>query len=286
MSFWGRNIGVVAPSGIFQRDRLEQGCALLRSWGYHIIFSPHIDKQHLFTAGTKEQRVSDIEWACQHPDIDLIWYARGGYGSIQLLSMLKHPITKPILGFSDATALGAHLCNQNSESFVHAPVIHSLHDLCDKTTQEHVRAYLDKGTFPPLALKPIQNTTHSPIQARLVGGNLCVLSTAMGTPFQLQTNNTILMLEDIGEPAYKIHRMLTQMRLGGIFDTLHALVFGSFTSCTTPTTEYTIMDTILDALEGINIPIYAHAPFGHGTENHLWNAGKVYTLNDGMLYVE
>ena len=285
MSFLGRNIGVVAPSGMFQLDKLEQGCALLRSWGYHTIFSPHLHERHLFSAGTPKQRAADIEWACQNQDVDIIWYARGGYGTIQILPLLTQSITKPVLGFSDATALGVHLSNQKSELFYHAPVIHSLSYLCDEATKEALRSFLSTGILPSLAISPIQNTNHAPIKARVVGGNLCVLSTALGTPYQIQAQNTILLLEDIGEPAYKIHRMLTQMRLGGIFDSVQAIVFGTFTDCPS-TKEYTILDTILDALDGINIPIYANAPFGHGTENLLWNAGTTYTLHNGMLYVE
>ena len=94
----------------------------------------------------------------------------------------------------------------------------------------------------------------------------------------------ILMLEDIGEPAYKIHRMLTQLRLGGLLSQCKAIVLGTFERCTAPE-SCTLNDVIMDALAGINTPVYYNAKFGHGPDNHIWNAGREYILDKEKLYV-
>jgi muramoyltetrapeptide carboxypeptidase len=158
-------------------------------------------------------------------------------------------------------------------------------DLCDEETQGVLKNFLHDGTLPSFSLNPIKNPISGSITAPLVGGNLCMLTTTMGTPFQLDCSNSILMLEDIGEPAYKIHRMFTQLTLSGMLDTVQAIVLGTFTNCTTPKPSQLLLDFILDALQDTPTPIYSGALFGHGAQNHIWNAGRQYTLNEGILYV-
>ena len=285
MSSLGNNIGLVAPSGIFNEERLEKGIQRLSEWGYTIHRSPNLYEKHLCMAGTVEQRCADIKWACGNSDIDFLWFARGGYGTIQLLRQVRTVVNKPILGFSDATALGCMLTNQKTSWFYHAPVVHSLTDLCNQETQESLRIFLQEGTLPSFSVTPLLNTSSTPISGKLVGGNLCVIASAMGTPYQLDSTNSILLLEDIGEPAYKIHRMLTQLRLGGILSQCKAVVLGTFEQCKSPE-AFSLFDAIQDALRGLDTPIYSNALFGHGADNHIWNAGRVYTINNGMLYVE
>ena len=285
MSSFGNNIGLVAPSGIFNAERLENGVAQLQEWGFHVHKSPNLYQKHLFMAGTVAQRCADLEWACTNPNIDFIWFARGGYGTIQLLSALRTPITKPVLGFSDATALGSMLTNQATSLFYHAPVVHSLTDLCNQETQDSLRIFLQGNALPSFHITPLINQSQQPISGKLVGGNLCVIASAMGTPYQLETNGCILMLEDIGEPAYKIHRMLTQLRLGGLLSQCTAIVLGTFEHCTPPET-CTLEDVMKDAMKGIDTPVYCNALFGHGADNHIWNAGREYIIDKGILYVE
>ena len=285
MSSLGNNIALVAPSGIFNPKRLEQGIALLDEWGFSIQPSPNLHATHLCMAGTVQQRVDDILWACNEPSIDFIWFARGGYGTIQLLESIHTSINKPILGFSDATALGALITNQRKSWFYHAPVVHSLADLCNEETQHALRTFLQGGPLPSMTVTPLYNKTDTPITGRLVGGNLCVISSAMGTPYQLETKDCILMLEDVGEPAYKVHRMLTQLRYGGLLSQSSAIVLGTFSHCD-GTKTFSLMEAIKDALHDLSVPVYSTLQFGHGTDNIIWNAGAQYTITEGVLHVE
>ncbi|MEC7984565.1 MAG: LD-carboxypeptidase, partial [Myxococcota bacterium] len=250
-------IAVVAPSGIFSEERLKKGISLVESWGYNIVLSPNLFEKHLFMAGTSSQRSSDLSAAIDNELIDALWFARGGYGTVETL--VRTPLedcNKPILGFSDATALGCALSNQG-KTFVHAPVLHSLEDLCDQTSQEALRRFLTEGKAPKINVSLLRGDP-SPRTGGLVGGNLCVISSLMGTPWQLRTHDKIVMLEDVGEPAYKIHRMLNQLKYGKLFSQAKAIVFGEFKSCAIPN-PLSFTEVILDALHDIDVPIYIDA---------------------------
>ena len=283
-----KTIGVIAPSGIFNPQRLEESVELLREWGHTALCAPNLAARHLCCAGTAKERLNDLEWALDHPDIDLIWCARGGYGSAHLIPALtraEREITKPILGFSDLTALGVYCANHGSTQFIHAPVLHSLIQGSDETTRDHARRFVERGALPTLDVTALRAPRPFKVTAPLVGGNLCVLTTLMGTPYQLQTAGRILMLEDVAEPPYKIHRMLTQLSMSGSLDQVSAIVFGTFTRCLTSNEprDLTLDDLILDALADRDVPLYHASRFGHDVENDLWRVGHRYTLTDDRL---
>ena len=276
-------IGLIAPAGNFNNDRLEKGISLLESWGHQIQKSPNLYAQKALTAGTAQERAEDLLWALNTPEIDLIIYARGGYGTCELLELLDlHSLPyKPILGFSDATVLGSALYGLGRAQFVHAPVLHSLADHTDSTSQQAIKAFLDSEKLP--SLKGKWSSPPQEISGPLFGGNLCMLTTLMGTPWQPKTSGTILLLEEIGEPAYKIKRMLSQLRYGGLFDEIKAIGFGSFSGCPFPS-HLTLYELLEEIFSPLGIPMLIDLPFGHGHENLLWQVGREYTItSQGIL---
>ena len=277
----GANIAIVAPSGIFNLQRLQQGIQILESWGYRTSLSPNIHSTHLSMAGTSKERHSDLEWAHERKDIDALWFARGGYGTVEVLAQLP-AITKPIFGFSDATAMACLMHQRGLQNFFHAPVVHSLASLCDSKSTTALKTALLNGDLPSFRLKNLQSPIEQPLNAPIVGGNLCVIASLSGTPFALKARNCILMLEDIGEPAYKIHRMLVQLKLSGTLDGVKAIVLGSFTNCSTPS-PYSLEHYILDGLADPDLPVYTGADFGHEENNLIWNVNRTYTLKGEVL---
>jgi muramoyltetrapeptide carboxypeptidase len=273
------HIGIIGPSGIFSPERLEVSRSLVRSWGVESTCAPQLFAKHYFTAGTKEQRISDLQWAISSPNLDALWYARGGYGTIETLSSIDwQNISKPIIGFSDATAM---LCTlyQNGGTAIHGPVLQSLADHADSESQAFVHAYLNRDECPPLRHRHLWGSTDA-ITAPITGGNLCVLSSMAGTDYAFKSDGHIVLLEDIAEPAYKIHRMLTQLIMSGSFDGAVAIGLGEFLNCHLPKeANYTLEDIILDALKPLEIPIYKALPFGHGPKNHLWKYGQYLKLS-------
>lgn len=285
-------VAIVAPSGIFDRNRLHKGIAFLQSNGFTVLKSPNLYETHRVTAGTIEQRLSDFRWAMQHPDVDFICFARGGYGCIELLEHIDFSCLKEkcILGFSDATAMGAAISNGNIDNFIHAPVIHSLSDHCDEESQNHLLSFLEsKGTHCPSMVgewlcHPVEKAITRPI----VGGNLCMLTTLLGTPWQLDCNGKILLLEEIAEPAYKVQRMLKHLIYSGMLDGCRAIGLGSWSNCRLPPdVSWTLSDLIIENLQPMEIPIFYNLPFGHGQENWLWRANHFYRLEESanLVYV-
>jgi muramoyltetrapeptide carboxypeptidase len=285
MSEFHRTIAAVAPSGIHNPSKLSESIRLVESWGHKVICGPNHEKRHLYTAGTLSERLSDLLWAIESPDIDLIWFIRGGYGTAQLLPHLPSFCDKPILGFSDATALLAHGWHATPEKprwqkLYHGPVLNSLLSLCDLTSQQHVQHWLTTDQTPNItgeyAFGP--NTT---VSGPIVGGNLCVLASLCGGNVLGNYKGCILALEDIAEPLYKIDRMLLQLEISGMFNGVSGILLGSFHNCHPPKdADYTLMDVLKERLGHLNIPVYINSPFGHNEVNWLWQYGQIVQLGE------
>ncbi len=280
MTQFHRTIAAVSPSGIHDPTRLTQSIELVESWGHKVVLAPNHGKTHLYTAGTQAERITDFRWAIEHPNIDTIWFVRGGYGTAQLLEHLPKSCSKAIIGFSDATALLAHGWNQKDHwtALLHGPVLYSLASLCDSQSQAHVKHWLSTNKTPTLSATYWFGPKVT-IQAPMVGGNLCVLASLCGTPSQLNADGCILALEDIAEPLYKIDRMLLQLEQSGMLNKVKGIVFGSFHNCTPPkNADYTLRDVFIERLQHLSIPIYGDAEFGHNEVNWLWKMGQSMTL--------
>ena len=282
MSQFHRTIAAVSPSGIHNDSTLQQSIELVESWGHKVICSPNHKARHLYTAGTTSERVSDLEWAIQHPEADVIWFIRGGYGTAQLLSRLPKTCTKPIIGFSDATALLAHGWSQQSKprwnNLYHGPVLNSLASLCDKQSQLHVQHWLNTGNTPTLTGDYAFGST-KPVTGPIIGGNLCVLASLCGSGVLTDFEGCILALEDIAEPLYKIDRMLLQLELSGLFKGLKGILMGSYHRCSAPEgAMYSLLDVFKERLQHLNIPVYINSPFGHNEVNWIWKYGEMVRL--------
>ena len=274
-----KTILAISPSGIFNPESLRQGVTLLESWGHTVLFSPNYDAQHMYTAGTLAQRLEDLLWAIEHPFGDCIWFVRGGYGTAQLLPHLDWPIGKPIIGFSDATALLTNGWNNNQSGMIHGPVLNSLATLCDAHSINTVMNYLNSGQLPTIHgtyLMGPKTTIHAPV----VGGNLCVLASLCGTPYQLNADGCILALEDVGEAFYKLDRLLLQLELSGMFHKIQGILLGTFEGCNPPRdSSLNILDVFVERLGPLNIPVYHQGPFGHGSTNWMWEQGQIIKLS-------
>lgn len=265
-------VGVFAPSGAFNPEKLEQGLAVIRGWGLEPVLAPNLGRRHRFLAGTDEERLHDLHWALSAPDLDAAWMARGGYGITRILRELKwgNVPSRPVLGFSDGTALFVRLWQKSRRLSVHAPVLHNLAAV-DAESQEHLRRFLFCEPVGPL---PARVLVPGEVSAPLIGGNLCTLTALCGTRDQLRPGRAILVLEDIGEPAYKVDRMLTQLRLAGCFERVAGVVIGELGGCTVPEGEtWTVDELLLEHLGRMDVPVLVDAPIGHGARNRAFLFG-------------
>lgn len=235
-------VGVVAPSSPVGKVELELGLEQLRGDGFEIVRHEQCAAQHFTFAGTDEDRAAALLELAVDPSIDVIWAARGGYGAARLLPMLEQltttsgiPPRKLLVGYSDITVLHEFLRKRWGWSTLHAPMPAA--DLSVINSDEwRATVELVKGTRPSLSyeqpcLKFITSLPAKSLAAELIGGNLSLWASLMGTAYQPSARGKFLFLEDLSEPFYRIDRMFTQVVQSGCMDGALGLILGDFTDC-------------------------------------------------------
>ncbi len=291
----GARIAVIAPAGPVQPARLGRGLEILRGWGYEPIVGPHVLASSGHTAGTTDERLADLRWAVTDPELEAIWFARGGFGSMHLLEELIRLVrgpaavpNRPLLGFSDATAFLAalyrehHLTDDPRHPLarglmgIHAPVITALADLAAPAVLDRVRALLQEGSGFGCAVDHVAGPRRS-VRGPLVGGNLAMLAALAGTPHALRSHEAIMVLEDVGEPVYRLDRMVTQLQLSGGLMGVQAFALGSF-SIVPGERDQHAESFMQQRLLEFDVPIVVGVPVGHDPDNEPWVYGQVGEL--------
>jgi muramoyltetrapeptide carboxypeptidase len=291
----GARIAVIAPSGPVQPARLGRGLDVLHEWGYRTQVGEHVQAVAGHTAGTTQQRLDDLRWAMTDPEVEAIWFARGGFGAMHLLEDLirltRDPAAvpnRPLLGFSDATAFLAALYREHSltddlahplaHGFmgIHAPVITALGDLVAPAVLERVRAMLQEGAGFRARVDHVAGPRRS-VRGPFVGGNLAMLAALAGTPHALRSHDAIMILEDVGEPVYRLDRMITQLQLSGGLMGVQAFALGSFSAAVGERDQHAESFMEQRLLE-FDVPIVVGVPVGHDPDNEPWVYGQVGEL--------
>ncbi|WP_306293672.1 S66 peptidase family protein [Winogradskyella forsetii] len=282
----GDTVAIVAPSGILKHneDEVQKGIALLKSWGLHAVVGEHVFKQADHFAGTDDERCEDLQNAMDDPKISAIWCARGGYGTVRILDKLdytkfkKHP--KWVIGYSDITALHNQLHIEGFQS-LHAMMCVSLtKDLNDiKETVETFKSDIF-GNVENYTLKGSEFNRVGESSGVLIGGNLTLLHTMLGSKTSIDTSGKILFIEEIGEYKYHIDRMLQSMKRAGYFDNLNGLIVGNMSRMRKNTTLWgtSVEQLILDALSEFDFPIAFNMPAGHEKDNRALVLGRKVDL--------
>ncbi|WP_298532492.1 LD-carboxypeptidase [uncultured Algibacter sp.] len=282
----GDTVAIVAPSGILKNKagEIDQAKKLLKSWGLFPVVGKHVFSQGNHFAGTDDERCEDFQKMLDDPKIKAIWCARGGYGSVRILDKLnwqkfkKKP--KWVIGYSDITAIHNQIHNKGVES-LHAMMCVSLtKDLSDIETT--ISTFKNTVFGQPLKYtltgSTYNRTGHS--EGQLVGGNLTMLHTMLGSKSSMDTNGKILFIEEIGEYKYHIDRMLQSMKRAGYFDNCNGVIVGDMTRLRKNTTLWgtSIEQLILDALSEYNFPIAFNMPAGHEKDNRALILGRIVEL--------
>ncbi len=274
----GDTIGIAAPSGPFTPDAIQSGIEFLESAGFCVKIPDGLYRRAGHLAGDDMHRAQMLNNLFEDPEIKGIVCARGGYGALRILNLLDQSLIrqnpKIFAGFSDISVL--HVFFQKNCHLVtfHGPVLTTLGDATPDTRSAFLAAICDDK---PVELRADDGMVICPGRAegRVAGGNLASLCHMLGTPWMACWDRCILILEDVSEPAYKIDRMLTQMKLAGCFDRLAGLVFGTFENCGN-------MDVVTDILQSIfhdvSFPVLAGFPVGHGHRNLTFPSGMEAVL--------
>lgn len=278
----GDTVAIVAPSGVLKNRNAEIQNAqdLLASWGLHTVLGTHLYSDSNHFAGTDAERCADFQQAMDDPTISAIWAARGGYGTVRILDKLDYTKYKKkpkwVIGYSDITALHSQLHNEGFES-IHAIMAAGItKDL--KNMEETVATFKDVIFGKPLTytLDGSEYNKVGTASGQLVGGNLTLLHTMLGSKTSIDVSGKILFIEEIGEYAYHIDRMLQSLKRAGYFDNCKGVIVGDFSKMRENTTPWgsSVEQLILDALSEYDFPIAFKMPAGHEDDNRAMIFGR------------
>ncbi|MDR3607198.1 MAG: LD-carboxypeptidase [Oligoflexia bacterium] len=240
----GQKIGMVAPSSRVPQIELKIGLESLREAGFQPVVHPQVRKHHLFWAGTDEERARAFFAFAHDSRFAVLWSCRGGYGAARLLPLLKKlttergaPPRKLLVGYSDTTALMDYVRTKWGWSTLHAPMP-GMRKFSIQTEDEwrSLVSFVRKGSAsePPWEATQLAFYGRAPraaIRAPLVGGNLSLVSSLLGTPDAADFRGKMLFLEDVDEPLYRLDRMFRQFIQAGGLKGVKALLLGNFLAC-------------------------------------------------------
>ena len=272
----GDCIGLVAPSSPFQQEALEAGIRFLEDEGFHVKHRPDLRERRTgFLAGGDQERADELHGMFEDPGVNAVFVVRGGYGAQRILDRLDpdlirdHP--KIFLGYSDATCLLIFLLQTARMVCFHGPVVNEMGTLSDVTRDCLLRLLTKGEPLGPIPAGDIRWIRTGLARAPIVGGNLSLLCSTLGTPWELETAGRILFLEDRGEKPYRVDRMLVQLRQAGKLSSIAGLLFGEFQGSRTREQgrhEKEAMDEVLEGnTKDLGVPVACGLPVGHGEHN-------------------
>ncbi len=279
----GDLIAVSAAASCFDGEAFLKGVERIRYWCFQVSYREDIFSKKRYLAGDDRRRLEELSSYLQDPKVKAIFLARGGYGSMRLLPGLeKLPTDLPpkiLLGYSDFTSVLMFARQRWGWVTFQGPVVAK--DISGNLQGDGVQSLLRALTDPrPLGeLRPAGMISLHPGRARgaLVGGCLSLIVCSLGTPYQIEAQDGILYLEDVGEKLYSLDRMLTHLRLAGVFDQVRGIVFGPLKDAHDK--QEVIVDLMRDLLTDLKIPILFGFPCGHREDSWTIPLGLPVTLD-------
>ncbi|MGK0327522.1 MAG: muramoyltetrapeptide carboxypeptidase [Polaribacter sp.] len=280
----GDTIAVVAPAGILKgrKATIEKAKKLAESWGLQVVLGKNIFNQSNHFAGTDEERCQDFQDALDHKNIKAIWSARGGYGSVRILDKLDFTEFKTypkwVIGYSDITAFHNHIHTLGVET-IHGMMATSLEQNPEeimKTISSFKKSLFGEALSYSVASSSYNRTFSSKeIEGQLIGGNLAILASMLGSESQLNTENKILFIEEIGEYKYSIDRMLQSLKRAGYFTKVKAVIVGNMSLVKKNSTQWgsSIEQLILDVVPA-EVPVLFDFSAGHEADNRALIFGR------------
>ena len=276
----GDTIGIVSPAGVVDPGGLEKGVRELEGLGFRVVLGRNVLRAHRYLAGSDQERVEDLHAMFLNPKVRAILCARGGSGTPRLLPLLNPSILgknpKIFIGSSDVTSLLFYLVQKIGMVAFHGPMVapHLGRSPSELTLQGIRMLSHPKAFLKPIWFDEVRCLRSGTAEGILIGGCLSLLCAALGTPDEPETEGTILFLEDVNEPPYRIDRMLTQMRLAGKLNGVRGFIFGKMVNCHPGEGEnYSLEDVLLDLLKETSGPILFGLPAGHGQDQLMLPLG-------------
>ncbi len=272
----GDKIAIVSPARFMEMEQLQPFENWANKNGWEIVLAPNLGKRFNQFGGTENERVSDIKWALENPDVKAVFSARGGYGTLRLFHELNqldfenHP--KWWVGFSDLTVLHAILSRQNLAS-IHGPMVMQFaqENSFLSENQQSLKASLTGSA----QIFPFEFSKGNTFEGPLWGGNLSIIFTLLAAGQMPDLTGKVLFIEDIDEYVYHIDRMMQALEIAGVFQGLSALIVGSMSDMKDHEIPFgwNAHEIIQDILKKYDFPIIWGVPCGHDQKNFSLKLG-------------
>ena len=283
----GGHIRLLAPAGIVDLQKVHRTQELLTRDGYTVSQGAHLFATHEIFAGDDQSRAQDLLDALSDPDVDAIFFARGGYGSVRLLPHLDRTdlsvvAPKCLLGYSDITVLHAYFQSRYDWVTFHGPVGESDWLLADTRIALAVLSGMQQSWDAQLEV-------FNPVLERIVapwrGGNLTVLTSLVGTPYIPDLAGCVLFLEEVNEAPYRIDRMLRQLLLAGCLSRIQGIVWGEAVSCGPEANGFSVRTVLREVARALGVPCWYGFPAGHGLRNWTIPLGQKLRIDGNQVVV-
>lgn len=284
-------IGIVSPAFCEDIKVIDDKIDTFKKLGFNLLLGKHLYSRSGYFAGEAIDRASDLMSMFENKDIKAIICFRGGYGSINILPYLNYSVIKKnpkiLCGYSDLTTLINYINRKTGLVTFHGPMVNS--DFNDDQTLESLKFTLMQGYSPyniPFGGSVCYNEANT--TGILAGGNLSTICSTLGTPYEINFNNKILLIEEVNEFPYSLDRMLSQLLYSRKLSKCKGFILGHFTNCTVEdySKSYTVDDIIKNILVPLNKPIITGFSFGHDYPNLTLPIGAKIKLNFTSKYIE
>ncbi|MCD6018466.1 MAG: putative MccF-like protein (microcin resistance) [Bacteroidetes bacterium] len=276
----GDRVAIIATARKVSKEEIQPAVAFFESYGLLVSLGKNLFESSNQYAGTDTQRTEDLQWALNDPEIKAIIIARGGYGSVRVLEQIsftefkKHP--KWMVGYSDVTVF------HNAIHNIGVATLHATMPLNFTKNTEATQSMMDAllGNLKEIATEENYSNREGMAKGQLIGGNLSLLYSLSGTPYDIDTKGKILFIEDLDEYLYHIDRMMMQLKLSGKLKNLNGLIVGGMTDMKDNAIPFGKFpeDIILDAVKEYNYPVCFDFPAGHIDRNLAIYFGKEVEL--------
>ncbi len=280
----GDEVAIISPSFSVDQIKIETAVKFLENWGLRVRIGKYAFRERGPFAGTDRQRMSDLQEVTNNNKIKAVFCSRGGYGMLRIIdkidfsSLRKYP--KWYIGFSDVTVLHLWLNAIYGLVTVHGEMPVNYNN--PAKTAETLTSLHDALFGPGCNIGWTGRSLHADtVSGELIGGNISLLYSLIGTPADPDTRGRILVIEEVGEYLYRLDRMLLSLKLAGKFKGLAALIAGGFRDIeeTTKPWRKTSYDLIKDIVSEYHYPVFFNFPAGHIDDNRSFYSGKTARIN-------
>ncbi|VTR35069.1 S66 peptidase family protein [Sphingobacterium thalpophilum] len=278
----GDKVAIVCPAS-FIRGNIDVGIRTLEGWGLEVVVGQTVSTAYHQFAGDDSLRAADLQWALDDPSIKAVFAARGGYGSVRIIDQIdfsafeKQP--KWLVGFSDITVLHSHIQRNYKIATIHGQMPKSFESGTEASLDTLRKALFGDNmdfTYTQSAFpnRPGEAT------GKLIGGNLAILLSVLGSDSDPKYSNKILFIEDVGEAYYAVDRMLWALKRAGKLRKLKGLIVGGFSSMkdNDPAFGQSVEEIVWDKVKEYDFPVAFGYPAGHIDDNHALILGRKVTL--------